>query len=83
MRRGGQPAARHDKVEKPERHPDAVKRTRLPSWEINYVPIDRPPWLVVNRESSDRFKCPGVRKGRGLAYPWADVATARQLNRRG
>jgi hypothetical protein len=33
--------------------------TRLPPWEINYVPIDQPPWSVVNRERDDRFKCPG------------------------
>jgi hypothetical protein len=30
--------------------------TCLPSWEINYVPIDRPPWSVVNRDRGDRFK---------------------------
>jgi len=45
----------------------------LPSWEINYVPIDRPPWSVVNREGGDRFKCPGCRKAvawriRGLVW---------------
>ena len=36
--------------------------TCLPSWEINYVPIDKPPWSVVNRKGNDRFKCPGCRK---------------------
>ena len=40
--------------------------TCLPSWEINYVPIDKPPWSVVNREGSDRFKCPGC----GKAVAW-------------
>jgi hypothetical protein len=37
-----------------------------PSWEINHVPIDEPPWSVVNREGSDRFKCPGC----GKAVAW-------------
>ena len=36
--------------------------TCLPSWEINHVPIDRPPWSVVNRNGNDRFRCPGCRK---------------------
>ena len=31
----------------------------LPPWEINHVPIDQPPWSVLNRERDDRFKCPG------------------------
>jgi hypothetical protein len=34
----------------------------VPSWEINHVPIDEPPWSVVNRSSNDRFRCPGCRK---------------------
>ena len=34
--------------------------TCLPSWEIKYVPIDKLPWSVVNREPNDRFKCPGA-----------------------
>ena len=34
--------------------------------EIKYVPIDKPPWSVVNREGSDRFKCPGC----GKAVAW-------------
>jgi hypothetical protein len=38
----------------------------LPSWEIKYVPIDQPPWSVVNREGEDRFKCPGC----GKAVAW-------------
>jgi hypothetical protein len=38
----------------------------LPSWEIKYVPIDRPPWSVVNHKGNDRFKCPGC----GKAVPW-------------
>jgi hypothetical protein len=40
--------------------------TCLPSWEINHVPIDKPPWSVVNREGNDRFKCPGC----GKAVAW-------------
>jgi hypothetical protein len=40
--------------------------TCLPSWEINHVPIDRPPWSVVNREGNDHFKCPGCHR----AVPW-------------
>ena len=40
--------------------------TCLPSWEINYVPIDQPPWSAVNREGNDRFKCPGC----GKAVAW-------------
>jgi hypothetical protein len=36
--------------------------TCLPPWEINYVPIDRPPWSVVKRERDDRFKCPGCQR---------------------
>jgi len=45
--------------------------TCLPSWEIKYVPIDKPPWSVVDREGSDRFKC------RGAARPWPGVSTGR------
>jgi hypothetical protein len=30
-----------------------------PSWEINHIPIDQPPWSVAKRASGDRFKCPG------------------------
>ena len=40
--------------------------TCLPSWEINHVPIDKPPWSVVNREGNNRFKCPGC--GRAVAW---------------
>ena len=47
--------------------------TCLPSWEINYVPIDKPPWSVVNREGND-LQVPGVRESRGLAYPGAGLA---------
>ncbi len=36
--------------------------TCVPPWEINYVPIDRPPWSVVKRERDDRFKCPGCHR---------------------
>jgi hypothetical protein len=36
--------------------------TCLPSWEINHVPIDRPPWSAVKRERGDRFKCPGCHR---------------------
>jgi hypothetical protein len=37
-----------------------------PSWEINHVPIDKPPWSVVNRKGNDRFRCPGC----GKAVAW-------------
>ena len=37
-----------------------------PSWEINHVPIDKPPWSAVNRTNNDRFKCPGF--GRAVAW---------------
>jgi hypothetical protein len=40
--------------------------TCLLSWEINHVPIDKPPWSMVSREGSDRFKCPGC----GKAVAW-------------
>jgi hypothetical protein len=36
--------------------------TCLPPWEINHVPIDQPPWSVVNRDRGDRFKCPGCHR---------------------
>ena len=37
--------------------------TCLPSWEINHVPIDKPPWSAeIKRKSNDRFKCPGCEK---------------------
>jgi len=41
--------------------------------EALHVPIDKPPWSVSHK-GSDRFKCPGVRESRGLAYPWAGLA---------
>jgi hypothetical protein len=31
-------------------------------WQINHVPIDKPPWSVVRRNSGDRFRCPGCRR---------------------
>ena len=31
-------------------------------WAINQVPINKPPWSVVNRERNDRFRCPGCRR---------------------
>jgi hypothetical protein len=40
--------------------------TCLPSWEIKYVPIDKRPWSVVNREGNDRFECPAC----GKAVAW-------------
>jgi predicted RNA-binding Zn-ribbon protein involved in translation (DUF1610 family) len=40
--------------------------TCLPSWEINHVPIDPPPWSVVDHKGNDRFKCPGC----GKAVAW-------------
>jgi hypothetical protein len=36
--------------------------TCLPSWEIKYVPIDKPLWSVVRRDNGDRFRCPGCRR---------------------
>ena len=48
----------------------------LASWEINYVPIDHPPWSVVNRNGNDRLQVPRVREGSGLAYPRAKLAAA-------
>src|SRR5260370_3657056 len=36
--------------------------TCLPSWEINYVPIDKPPRSVVNPEAHDLFNLPGSGK---------------------
>ena len=42
-----------------------------PSWEINRMPIDKPPWSVLDRKGNDRFKCPGV--GR----PWPGVSMSR------
>ena len=44
--------------------------TCQPSWEIKHVPIDKPPWSVVNREGSDRFKC------RGAGRPWPAYSRA-------
>ena len=41
--------------------------TCLPSWEISYVPIDKPPWSVVNHKGNDRFKCPGCGKAVALS----------------
>ena len=38
----------------------------LPPWEINHVPIDQPPWSVVNHKGNDRFKCPEC----GKAVAW-------------
>jgi hypothetical protein len=37
-----------------------------PSWEINHVPIDEPPWSKVNRSTNDRFRCQGC----GKAVAW-------------
>jgi hypothetical protein len=33
-----------------------------PPWQINFVPIDEPPWSVVNRDRGDRFRCPGCHR---------------------
>ena len=33
-----------------------------PSWEINHMPIDKPPWSVLDRKGNDRFGCPGCGK---------------------
>ena len=46
----------------------------LPSWEINHVPIDEPPWSVANREGNDQFKCPRCRDAVARRIPWADLA---------
>jgi hypothetical protein len=40
--------------------------TWLPLWEINYVPIDKAPWSVVNHKGNDRLKCP--RCGKAVAW---------------
>jgi hypothetical protein len=31
----------------------------LPPWEINYIPIDQPPWNAVKAGKGERFQCPG------------------------
>ena len=41
-------------------------RTCLPSWEINHMPIDKPPWSAVKRNGNDRFRCPAC----GKAVAW-------------
>ena len=38
-----------------------------PRWEVNFVPIDQPPWSVVKRKAGDRFRCPGC----GKVVTWA------------
>jgi hypothetical protein len=40
--------------------------TCQPSWEINHVPIDKPPWAALNRKDNDRFRCLGC----GKAVAW-------------
>jgi hypothetical protein len=42
-------------------------RTCLPPWEINFVPIDEPPWSAVKRRGNDRFRCPSC----GKAVAWS------------
>ena len=37
-------------------------RSCQPSWEINHVLIDQPPWSVAKRVRGDRFKCPGCHR---------------------
>jgi hypothetical protein len=32
-----------------------------PPWYINHIPIDRPPWTVVDWRVGDRFRCPSCR----------------------
>jgi len=39
----------------------------MPRWEINFVPIDQPPWSVVRRKAGNRFGCPAC----GKAVAWA------------
>jgi hypothetical protein len=44
--------------------------TCLPSWQINYVPIDTP-WSVVKTRATTASKCPGVstaQRGDRLAF---------------
>jgi hypothetical protein len=33
----------------------------LPPWAINHIPIERPPWSVVEWRASDRFRWPRCR----------------------
>jgi hypothetical protein len=35
-------------------------------WEINFVPIDQPPWSVLKRKAGERFRCPRC----GKAVTW-------------
>jgi hypothetical protein len=39
-----------------------------PPWQINFVPIDEPPWSVVDWDCGDRFKCPWLPSTRSLAH---------------
>jgi hypothetical protein len=55
-------------------------------WDVPSVVGDQPcadrqaaARSVVNREGNDRFKCLGVREGRGLAYPRAGLAAELNL----
>jgi hypothetical protein len=44
-------------------------------WEINFVPIDQPPWSVVRRKPGDRFQCPGC--GKAVACAIHEVCAGR------
>jgi hypothetical protein len=48
--------------------------TCAPSWEINHVPIDEPPWSVVKPRRQRPLQVPWLRESRGLAYPRASLA---------
>ena len=41
----------------------------VPPWEINHIPIERPPWSVVDWQAGDRFRCPGCRGAVGWHIP--------------
>jgi hypothetical protein len=65
------PISNRDKAELSQvlsRSCDYIERAK-PGWEINHVPIDKPPWSVVNHKGKDRFKCPGC----GKAVAWRAV----------
>jgi hypothetical protein len=58
-------------------------RSCQPSWEINHVLIDQPPWSVAKRVRGDRFKCPGCHRAVALAHRRADLAADRFPRRGG
>jgi len=48
-----------------------------PSWAINHIPIDQPPWNVVDWRAGDTTSLSGLSPPALLAYPWTDVETNR------